>query len=126
MMTTHQLFANKKHTLIAVCVLLGFYEPVFAGSRDTPVNREAQSKAEEVAPQITDEDAQDLTDQQTLGDEVSYEDRVLLRRDLDTYARSADPDHVLLEERRRMMRKQIQERFFAADRDSDGSLSREE
>jgi Ca2+-binding EF-hand superfamily protein len=126
MMTTYQLFANKKHALIAICVLLGFSEPVLAGSRNTPVNREAQSNAEEVVPQITDEDAQDLSDQQTLGDVVSYEDRVLLRRDLDTYSRSADPDHVLLEERRRMMRKQIQERFFAADRDNDGSLSRVE
>lgn len=125
-MTTYQLFANKKHALIAICVLLGFYEPVFAGSRDTPVNREAQSNAQEVVPQSADEDEQDLSDQQTLGDEVSYEDRVLLRRDLDTYARSADPDHIQLEERRRMMRKQIQERFFAADRDNDGSLSREE
>lgn len=123
-MTTHQLFANKKHALIAICVLLGFTEPVFAGSRDTPVNREAQSKAEEVVPQTTDEDAQDLTDQQTLDDEVSYEDRVLLRRDLDAFSRSADPDHVQLEERRRTMHKQIQERFFAADTDDDGSLSR--
>ena len=131
MMTTHQLLANKKHSLIAICVLLGFYEPVFSGSRDTPVNHEAQSNAEEAVPQSadsrsTDEDEQDLTDQQTLGDEVSYEDRVLLRRDLDIYARSADPDHIQLEERRRMMRKQIQERFFAADHDNDGSLSREE
>jgi Ca2+-binding EF-hand superfamily protein len=126
MMTTYQLFANKKHALIAICVLLGFSEPVFAGSHDAPVNREAQSNAEEVVPQIADEDAQDLSDQQTLGDEVSSEDRALLRRDLDTYSRSADPDHVLLEERRRMMRKQIQERFFAADRDNDGSLSRVE
>jgi hypothetical protein len=121
MMTTHQLFANKKHALIAICVLLGFAEPVFAG----PVNREAQSKTEEVVPQTTDEDAQDLTDQQTtLDDEVSYEDRVLLRRDLDAFSRSADPDHVQLEERRRTMHRQIQERFFAADTDNDGSLSR--
>jgi len=125
-MTTHQLFANKKHVLIAICVLFGFSEPVFAGSHGAPANRVAQSNAEEVVPQITDEDAQDSSDQQTLGDEVSYADRVLLRRDLDAYSRSADPDHVLLEERRRMMHKQIQERFFAADRDSDGSLSREE
>ncbi len=129
-MTTHQLLANKKHTFIAMCVLLGF-SPVFAGSHDAPANRPAQSNTEEAAPQpadpqAADEDEQDLTDPQTLGDEVSYEDRVMLRRDLDTYARSADPDHVQLEERRRMMRKQIQERFFAADHDNDGTLSREE
>lgn len=126
MTTTHQLFANKKHALIAICVLLGFAEPVFAGSRDTPVSREAQNKAEEVVPQTTDEDAQDLTDQQTLDDEVSYEDRVLLRRDLDAFSRSADPDHIQLEDRRRMMYEQVQERFFAADTDNDGLLSRVE
>jgi EF hand len=126
MMTTHRFIANKKHALIAICVLFGFSEPVYAGSHDAPANHEAQSNAEEITPQITDEDIQDVPDQQTLGDDVSDEDRVLLRRDLDTYSRSANPDHVLLEERRRMMHKQIQERFFAADRDNDGSLSREE
>ena len=126
MMTTRQLFANKKHALIAICVLFGFSEFAFTGPRDTPVNREAQSNAEEVAPKTTDEDAQYSSDQQTLGDEVSYEDRVLLRRDLNNYSRSANPDYVLLEERRGLMRKQIQERFFAADQDNDGSLSRTE
>lgn len=125
-MTTHQLIANKKYALIVICVLLGFSEPVYAGSHDASANHEAQSNAEEVTPQITDEDAQDVSDQQTLGNEVSDKDRMSLRRDLDAYSRSANPDHVLLEERRRMMHKQIQERFFAADRDNDGSLSREE
>src|SRR5664279_4681967 len=126
MMTTHQLIANKKHALIVICALLGFSEPVYAGSHDASANHEAQSNAEEVTPQITDEDAQDVSDQQTLGNEVSDKDHMSLRRDLDAYSRSANPDHVLLEERRRMMHKQIQERFFAADRDNDGSLSREE
>jgi hypothetical protein len=124
MMTSAQLFANKKPALLVIFVLLGFSGPVFAGSHDAPANRGAQGNAEEVVPQITDEDAQDLSDQQTLGDEVSYEDRVLLRRDIDAYSRSADP--IQLEERRRIMHKQIQESFFAADRNNDGSLSREE
>jgi Ca2+-binding EF-hand superfamily protein len=125
-MTTLQLCANRKHTLIAICMLFGFSELVLAGgARDTPANREVQSNTEEASFSVPDEEAQDPSDQ-SLGDEVSDEDRVLLRRDLDNYARSADPDHVLLEERRRLMRKQIQERFFAADRDNDGSLSRME
>jgi Ca2+-binding EF-hand superfamily protein len=122
MMTAHQLLANKKHTLITICVLLGFSGLVLAG----PVNRETQSNTEEAAPQAVDEDTQEASDPHTLSDEVSYEDRVMLRRDLDTYSRSANPDHVQLEDRRRMMRKQIQERFFAADHDNDGTLSREE
>ncbi len=126
-MATYQLFAIKKHAFIAICVLFGFLGLAFAGSRDTPpANREVQNNTEEVAPKAVNEDAQESSDQQTLGDEVSYEDRVLLRRDLDNYSRTANPDHVLHEERRRMMRKQIQERFFAADHDNDGTLSRVE
>jgi len=121
-MTAHQLLTNKKHTLITICVLLGFSGLVLAG----PVNRETQNNTEEAAPQAVDEDTQEASDTHTLSDEVSYEDRVMLRRDLDTYSRSANPDHVQLEDRRRMMRKQIQERFFAADHDNDGTLSREE
>lgn len=121
-MTAHQLLTNKKHTLITICVLLGFSGLVLAG----PVNRETQNNTEEAAPQAVDEDTQEASNTHTLSDEVSYEDRVMLRRDLDTYSRSANPDHVQLEDRRRMMRKQIQERFFAADHDNDGTLSREE
>jgi len=123
MMATHQSIAIKRHALIAICVLFGF-SPVFAGPYDVPAIHEAQGNTGEVAPRAADEATRDSSDQQTLSDELSYEERMLLRRDLDAFSRSENPDHVLLEARRRMMHKQIQERFFAADADNDGSLSR--
>jgi Ca2+-binding EF-hand superfamily protein len=98
---------NNKQVFLAMFILLGFCEPVFAGGRAAPAN----------------EDQTPAT--QTLDDEISIEDRVKLRRALDTYSRT-DPSHNQLELRRRAMRKQIQERFFGADQDNDGTLSREE
>jgi hypothetical protein len=115
---------NNKQVFLAMFILLGFCEPVFAGGRAVPANHEAQSNTEEAAPDlIEDEDQTPAT--QTLDDEISIEDRVKLRRALDTYSRT-DPSHNQLELRRRAMRKQIQERFFGADQDNDGTLSREE
>lgn len=123
-MVPQNMSASKKHILIAMCILLGLAEPAFAGARDAPANRDTQGNAEEAAlPLIEDEDQMPAT--QTLDDEISAEERIQLRRALDTYSRT-DPSHTQLEQRRRVMRKQIQERFFGADKDNDGTLSREE
>lgn len=53
---------------------------------------------------------------------VNMDENIRLRRDLDEYSRSVDPAHVQIEERRRVMRKRLQERFAICDRDDDGSL----
>lgn len=53
---------------------------------------------------------------------VNMDENIRLRRDLDEYSRSVDPAHVQIEERRRVMRKRLQERFASCDRDDDGSL----
>ena len=63
---------------------------------------------------------------QILDKRISIEDRIRLRRDLYEYSKSVDAAHIQIEERRRLMRKRIQERFLDADHDNDGSLSREE
>jgi hypothetical protein len=57
---------------------------------------------------------------------VNMDDNIRLRRDLDEYSRSVDPAHVQIEERRRVMRKRLQERFLACDRDEDGYMSLDE
>jgi hypothetical protein len=53
---------------------------------------------------------------------VNMDENIRLRRDLDEYSRNVDPAHVQIEERRRVMRKRLQERFASCDRDDDGSL----
>lgn len=53
---------------------------------------------------------------------VNMDENIRLRRDLDEYSRTVDPAHVQIEERRRVMRKRLQERFAICDRDDDGSL----
>ncbi len=107
-----------------MCLLLGLAEPAFAGARDTPPNRDTQGNTDGTAPSLVEDESQTSAGQ-TLDDGISVEQRVQLRRALDTYSRT-DPGHTQLEERRRAMRKQLQERFFGADRDNDGTLSREE
>lgn len=53
---------------------------------------------------------------------VNLDENIRLRRDLDEYSRTVDPAHVQIEERRRVMRKRLQERFATCDRDDDGAL----
>lgn len=64
--------------------------------------------------------------QQTLNLNFSPEERLRLRKALDEYARSVDPDHDQIEERRRAMQESIEARFLASDRDNDGFLNRQE
>lgn len=119
MCIVQDLLAHKMPVLMAVCVFFGLSEPILAGPRDSQSNEEAISHPAEG-------DVQDGAAQQALGGRISIEESIRLRRDLDEYSRSVDPAHVQIEERRRIMRKRIQERFSGSDKDSDGSISREE
>ena len=56
----------------------------------------------------------------------SPEHREKLRKALDDYARSVDPDHEQIEERRRAMHESIKARFLASDNDNDGTIDRQE
>ena len=53
-------------------------------------------------------------------------DRERLRKALDDYARSSDPDHVRIQEQRRVMEDNIKARFLASDKDNDGTIDRQE
>lgn len=64
--------------------------------------------------------------QQTLNLNFSPEERMRLRKALDAYARTVDPSHDQIAERRRAMQKSIESRFLAADRDNNNSLDRQE
>lgn len=134
MFIAQNLLDYKKYTLLALCMFLTLSQTLFAGSHDAQIGRESQrdstsrdaSNTDEGSAQSADGDSQEATEAQTLNDNISTEERMRLRRALDEFARSADPDHEQIQERRRLMRQRIQERFLASDKDNDGSISREE
>lgn len=110
---------NKRHAMLALYVVLGLSQPLFAGSHGNPHG------TDDPLPAVTETDAQE-SESQALEGNVSAEERLRLRNDLETYSRSEDPDHNQLEARRRAMRERAKQRFQSADKDSDGSISREE
>ncbi len=52
------------------------------------------------------------------------DESIRIRKDLDEYSRTVDPAHVQIEERRRVMRLRLQQRFAQTDRNNDGIISR--
>lgn len=125
MLMADSLITYQKHALVAMLVLLGLSEPTLAGPRDNPNARDSQNPVEESNPQSTEVEPEAIQ-VQILDKRISIEDRIRLRRDLYEYSKSVDAAHIQIEERRRLMRKRIQDRFLDADHDNDGSLSREE
>jgi Ca2+-binding EF-hand superfamily protein len=103
-----------------MCVCLGLSQAGIAGPREimavpeVPDDRFAQPSDE-----AGNEQLQSLSG-------VSIEERMRLRMDLNHYSRTSDPIHSKIEDRRRIMSKDIQDRYFRADKDNDGLLSRQE
>lgn len=62
----------------------------------------------------------------TLEQNFSPEDRARLRKALSDYARNTDPDHQLMQQKRKAMHDSIAQRFNECNRDNDDSLDREE
>jgi len=120
MFIVQHLFNSKKHAVLMLCMLFGLTEPIWAAPR------EAQQSNNDDNTSQAEIDAQEAAAQQALSGNISMDERLRLRRDLDEYSRSVDPGHIQIEERRRIMRQRIQERFFGSDKDNDGSISREE
>ena len=119
MLMTDSRISFHKHVLVTLFVLLGLSEMSLAGPRDN------QNPPEENNSLAADQEPE-VIQVQVLDKRISIEDRIRLRRDLYEYSKSVDAAHIQIEERRRLMRKRIQERFQDADHDNDGSLSREE
>jgi hypothetical protein len=124
MLIVKSLLSPHKHALLALCMLFALSENILAGG--TRDNRTGRDTIEEAAPPSAEEDNADEAPRQTLDGNISQEDRLRLRRDLDEYSRSTDPDHSQIEERRHAMHQRLQERFSSSDTDNDGSISREE
>jgi Ca2+-binding EF-hand superfamily protein len=62
----------------------------------------------------------------TLEHNFSPEDRARLRKALTEYARNTDPDHQLMQQKRKAMHDSISQRFNECNRDNDETLDREE
>ena len=125
MLIAQYLYTHKKHALLALCMFFCLAEPALTAPRDSQSNRENQTNTDETVAQSID-DNQDGTPQPALDGNISPEERMRLHRDLEEYSRTVDPAHVQIEERRRVMRMRLQQRFLGSDKDNDGSISREE
>ncbi len=90
--------------------------PVFAGdknnfiSEDTPVAEDSDGSAIE----------------QTLEHNFSPEDRARLRKALGDYAKSTDPEHQQIAQKRKAMQESVEARFNECNKDNDDALDREE
>lgn len=87
-------------------------------------DQDAQSQTQSEIQQT--EELQQDNSLPTLDGSITMEERIRLYRDLDQYSRSIDSTHIVIENHRRGMRDRLQERFSGADKDNDGSISREE
>ena len=119
MIAVRNICLNKRHAMLALYMALGLSQPLFAGSHGN------QHGTDDPLPPVTETDSQEPVPQALEGN-VSAEERLRLRNDLETYSRSEDPDHDRMEAQRRAMREHSKQRFQSADKDSDGSISREE
>ena len=108
----------QKYNSVAISACLGLGLVLFL-----PFNA---ASAEDSVKRITDTDSANEATQQTLNLNFSPENRSKIRKALDEYSRSADPEHKQIEERRRGMRESIEARFLAIDKDNDGSIDRQE
>jgi hypothetical protein len=113
----HPSNLSHKHALVAMCMFIGLSPSGIAGPREALVP--PTKPGAQFADDVTNNQLENLSG-------VSVEDRVRLRMDLRQYSRSSDPIHTQIEDRRRLMSKGVQERFFGADKDNDGLLSRQE
>ena len=72
------------------------------------------------------EDSDPTALEQTLEHNFSPEDRARLRKALGDYAKSTDPEHNQIEQKRKAMQESVEARFNECNKDNDDSLDREE
>lgn len=116
MLMLRKNIANK-HAIVMACLLTGISPLGISAPQETV------GETEIIAPPVESSSLESIQD---LDEGISMEERIQLRRALVEYARAVDPGHIQIEERRRIMRKRIQERFLGSDKDNDGGISREE
>lgn len=100
--------------------------PVIAGGKNSFLSDEKPA----IDKQSTDKQATEENDrgglEQTLDYNFSPEDRARLRKALADYAKSTDPEHSQIEQKRKAMKDNVEARFNECNKDNDDSLDREE
>lgn len=115
-----------KVVCLAMCLGLGLSFSVTAGGRNSLVAPNDKFKRAADEDRQSEEATKNEGLQQTLDLNFSPEHREKLRKALDEYSRSIDPSHDQIEERRRAMQENIENRFFEADSDGNGTIDRQE
>lgn len=111
------LFASSILFLMSMTLVL----PVMAGDKNSFLSDEKPA---------TDKQATEEYDrgslEQTLEYNFSPEDRARLRKALADYAKSTDPEHSQIEQKRKVMKDNVEARFNECNKDNDDSIDREE
>ncbi len=115
-----------KFVCLVMCLGLGLSFSVAAGGRSNLLMQADKTKRAAEDDRQVEENNKTEGLQQTLNLNFSPEHREKLRKALDEYARSVDPSHDQIEERRRAMQESVETRFFEADTDGDSTLDRQE
>ncbi len=113
--------APKAHYLTPTLSLLVLFSNLFA----TPVFADGKiglfSDDKTLLEQIDESGLE-----KTLEHNFSPEDRARLRKALSDYAKSTDPEHAQIEQKRKAMKDSVQIRFNDCNKDNDDSIDREE
>ncbi|MGB7815013.1 MAG: hypothetical protein WBL28_01545 [Methylotenera sp.] len=101
----------------------------FASDEKPVIDKQATDK-QSTDKQATDKQAIEEYDrgglEQTLEHNFSPEDRASLRKALADYAKSTDPEHYQIEQKRKAMKENVEARFNECNKDNDDSIDREE
>jgi hypothetical protein len=110
---------------IASCILfllsMALALPTLAGGKNSLLPDEKQLTEKQA---VEESDTSGL--EQTLEYNFSPDDRARLRKALADYAKSTDPEHDQIEQKRKAMKESVEARFNDCNKDNDDSLDREE
>ena len=109
------------HTALLLLVGATLSLPIYAGGKNSLL---ADTKIAEAKPLVEENDEAGL--EQTIEYNFSPEDRARLRKALADYAKTTDPEHNQIEQKRKAMRESVEERFSECDKDNDDSIDRVE
>ena len=100
--------------------------PVIAGGKNSFASDEKPAIDKQATDKQTIEEYDRGGLEQTLEHNFSPEDRASLRKALADYAKSTDPEHYQIEQKRKAMKENVEARFNECNKDNDDSIDREE
>ena len=115
-----------KYACLVLCISLSSSLSTYAENRNNLSATADKSKRMVEDERFSEDDNRNDGYQKTLNLNFSPERREMLRKALEEYARSIDPSHDQIEERRRAMQESIEARFFEADTNNNSTIDRQE